>query len=287
MNNPQEFIDLLKTKTYPVLKSLAIAQACLESQYGKKHFYNNIYGIKCHNPNLYAGCRLGKTKEFIDGAYKDYRLAFQTYNSIDESIEDYNRLMNLNRYKPVREAINYIEATEQIKACGYATGISYVQSLRKIIEKYKLYELDSVMDKNEKLTDNFKFKEFWSNNFGNPKIEPPAKYFNDILYLAGQLQKVRDKLNEDKGRLRVYREIKIIVTSGYRTKEWNASKGVEGAANSLHLYGKAVDSRAIGIPLFIYYTYLIRYTGLNHIGYYNNLFFVHTGIKDNLIIFKF
>ena len=45
---PQEFIKLLsdkidKIKDVPVLKSLAIAQSCLESQYGKKHFYNNIY----------------------------------------------------------------------------------------------------------------------------------------------------------------------------------------------------------------------------------------------------
>ncbi len=143
------------------------------------------------------------------------------------------------------------------------------------------------MNKQDNLTDNFKFGEFWSNNFGKSKVEPPAKYFNDILYLAEQLQKVRDKLNEDKNRLRVYREIKIFVTSGYRTKEWNASKGVEGAANSLHLYGKAVDSRALGISLFIYYTYLIRYTDLNHIGYYRDLYFVHMGIKDRIKIFEY
>lgn len=144
----QEFINLLSKKIdnikdFPVLKSLAIAQACLESQYGRKHFYNNLFGIKCHDPKKYAGCRLGRTAEFIDGSYKNLSLAFQTYNSFDESLEDYARLMNIPRYKPVREAKNYLEATEQIVACGYATSPSYRDSLRKIIEQYKLYELDN------------------------------------------------------------------------------------------------------------------------------------------------
>ena len=48
---PQEFIKLLsdkidKIKDFPVLKSLAIAQSCLESRYGEKSFYGNIFGIK-------------------------------------------------------------------------------------------------------------------------------------------------------------------------------------------------------------------------------------------------
>ena len=73
---PQEFIKLLsdkidKIKDFPVLKSLAIAQSCLESRYGEKSFYGNIFGIKCHDPNLYAGCRLGKTAEFVNGNYKN------------------------------------------------------------------------------------------------------------------------------------------------------------------------------------------------------------------------
>jgi len=140
------------------------------------------------------------------------------------------------------------------------------------------------MNKNEKLTANFKYGEFWSNNFGKPRVEPPSGYFGYILYIANQLQKVRDKLNED---FKPKKEIKISITSGYRTKEWNASKGVEGASNSKHLYGMAADSRAIGVPLFIYYSYILRHTDLNHLGYYKTLNFVHAGIDDKLIIFKF
>ena len=286
---PQEFIKLLsdkidKIKDFPVLKSLAIAQSCLESRYGEKSFYGNIFGIKCHNPNLYAGCRLGKTAEFVNGNYKNLSLAFQVYHNFDECLEDYARLMNLSRYKPVREAKDYLEATKEIVFCGYATSPSYYQSLRKIIEKYKLYELDNKMDKNLQLTKNFRYYEWWSNNFGKEKIEPPEEYFPKIQREAEQLQRVRDKLNED---FRPKKEIYILITSAYRTKEWNASKDVEGAKNSKHLTADALDSRAVGVPLFVYYTYLVRYTDFNHFGYYLKQNFVHAGNEDKLTIFKY
>ena len=275
MNN-QEFIDYLSSKSYPVLKSLAIAQACLESQYGKKSFYNNIYGIKCHNPNLYAGCRLGKTKEFIDGSYKDYKLAFQTYNSIEENIEDYSRLMNLPRYRSVRESKNYIEATEQVKKCGYATSITYVQSLRKIIEKYKLYELDYKMNPKEYLTKNFRYYEFFSGDIklGLKSIEPPKRLFDNILIMANELQKVRD-----------YIQSPIIITSAYRTSNWNRYCG--GVNNSYHVQGKAVDIKVVGMPLQDLAIYMARLTEFN--GYGINLYkgFIHCDMRKNLMVFKY
>lgn len=141
------------------------------------------------------------------------------------------------------------------------------------------------MNPNIKLTDNFFYNEFWSNNFGKPKVEPPEQYFSYILYIAGQLQIVRDKLNADKGNKTP--EIKILITSGYRTPEWNASKNVEGADHSLHLLGMAADSRAIGVPLMIYYSYILRYTDLNHLGFYKAKNFVHAGIIDKITIFKY
>lgn len=140
------------------------------------------------------------------------------------------------------------------------------------------------MNKYLQLTKDFTYYEYFSNNFGKPRIEPPEQYFGDILHLAGQLQIVRNKLNED---FKPKNEIKILVTSGYRTKEWNASKGVEGAGDSLHLYGKAADSRAIGVPLLVYYSYILRYTDLNHLGYYRILQFVHAGLINKITIFKY
>ena len=140
------------------------------------------------------------------------------------------------------------------------------------------------MDFNLRLTKSFIWGEFWSNNFGGPKKEPPEEYFPKIQREAIQLQRVRDQLNED---FRPKVEIYILLTSAWRTEKWNASKDVEGAKNSKHLTADAIDSRAVGVPLFVYYTYLVRYTDFNHLGYYLKMNFVHAGYEDKLIIFKY
>ncbi|MFA5559449.1 MAG: glucosaminidase domain-containing protein [Methanofastidiosum sp.] len=282
--NRQEFINLLSQKIdnipdFPVLKSLAIAQACLESAFGKKHFYNNLFGIKCHSLSAYAGCRLAKTKEFINGTYNDYRLAFQTYNSFDESLEDYARLMRIKRYKPVREAKDYLEAVEKIRTCGYATSPSYTKSLRKIIEKYKLYELDnevSSMNKNEYLTKNFQYKEFFSGSikYGLKSIEPPPEYLNRILDMAEELQIVRDYIGSP-----------IIITSGYRTPDWN--KRVGGVKNSYHTQGLAVDIRVNGMPPYDLAIYVAKLTVFRGFGVNLKKNFVHCDYREKFEVFRY
>jgi uncharacterized protein YcbK (DUF882 family) len=267
--NRQEFIDLLASKldNCPVLKSLAIAQACLESAFGTRSFYNNIYGIKCWNPDAYAGCRLGRTSEVIDGSYQHgLHLAFQTYHSIDDSIEDYCRLMNISRYKRVREATNYLEATIAIKNCGYATSLTYVESLRRIINQYDLTRYDEGI---MQLTKNFTLSEF-----GNV----PDKYIDNIKEVAIQLQKVRDLLGKP-----------IIITSGYRTPAHNQAVG--GASNSMHIYGKAADCHMSGVPLHKFLAYLIKYTDFNGYGIGNPLKrggnLIHCDTRDKFTVWVY
>ena len=251
--NRQEFIEYLASKldNCPVLKSLAIAQACLESAFGTKSFYNNIYGIKCHDTKAYAGCRLGRTSEVINGSYKHgLKLAFQTYDNIDDSIADYSRLMNVSRYKRVRDADNYIDVTAMIKACGYATSLTYINSLRRLIVKYKLYEWDSDMnmDGDTQLTTNFKFKEFYCHG-----VRPPDRYVPNIIEVAKQLQKLRDVLG-----------IPITITSGYRTKEFNASLS-NSSSRSQHLLGKAADIRCGVDPRELIFV-VGKFTDIRRIG---------------------
>lgn len=270
MNN-QEFISYLipLTKQNVVLQSLLISQICLESAYGKKHFYNNYLGIKCHKG---VSCREANTKEYINGNYGNYKLAFAVYNDITDCIADYLRIMGYTRYKPVREAKNYLEATEQIRLCGYATSPTYVTSLRKIIEKYKLYELDYKMNPNTQLTNNFKYFEFFSGSASGIKIEPPEEYFETIKYIANQLQIVRDIINKP-----------IIINSAYRTKEHNITVG--GAKNSKHLEAKAVDIKVSGIIPTDLALYFARYTEFNGYGIAYN--FIHLDTRERFTIWKY
>ena len=91
--------------------------------------------------------------------------------------------------------------------------------------------------------------------------------------MAEQLQIVRDIFNKQ-----------IIITSGYRTSEWN--KIVKGAKNSYHLKGMAVDSRMIGVDLTKYALYIVRYTSFNGLGIYKYSNFVHSDLRPNFTIFR-
>lgn len=132
------------------------------------------------------------------------------------------------------------------------------------------------MNKYENLTINFKFYEVFSGDkkLGKNSIEPPEEYMVYILTCIEQLQYVRDKINRP-----------IIITSAWRTPEHN--KAIGGTKNSLHLKGMAVDSRAIGLPLFLYYSYLLKYTKFRGYGYYRWKNFIHSDLRSEFTIFKY
>lgn len=75
-----------------------------------------------------------------------------------------------------------------------------------------------------KISENFKLEEF---NCKDGTIVP-TQYFNNLNRLVGQLEVIREAVNSP-----------IIVTSGYRTKDYN--KKVGGVVNSQHLTASAAD----------------------------------------------
>lgn len=85
------------------------------------------------------------------------------------------------------------------------------------------------------LTNNFSINEFHCKD-GTPV---PSELFANIKELAENLQKIRDFIG-----------IPILITSGYRTKEYN--KKVGGKPNSMHLQGKAADLKTKLKPKDLY-----------------------------------
>ena len=81
-------------------------------------------------------------------------------------------------------------------------------------------------DGNVKLTEHFKVKEFAC------KDNSPVVFIDDSLYTI--LEVLRNKLEKP-----------VIVTSGYRTPEWNKKCG--GAKYSYHMRGMAADIRVDGM----------------------------------------
>lgn len=131
---------------YSILPSLVIAQAALESAWGTKHIDNNIFGIKAGS-SWTGKVAIRRTTEWNGNKYIVIMDKFRAYNSMEESIIDYLKLVGTTkRYEKVKTAKNYKEASRLIYEAGYATDPKYSEKLINIIESNKLYEYDKVAE---------------------------------------------------------------------------------------------------------------------------------------------
>jgi len=129
-----------------VLASLTIAQAILESGWGKSGLTvkaNALFGIKAGKSwkgKVYSA----KTQECFDGAtFTTITALFRAYDSWAESVADHSALLTgAARYKAVIGERDYKAACRAIKAAGYATDPQYAEKLIQIIESYSLTAYD-------------------------------------------------------------------------------------------------------------------------------------------------
>ncbi len=153
-NNEQQFIvqtaEYAKNlkETYGILPSISIAQAILESDWGRSELSvknNNFYGIKGDNPNKTV---MMNTKEFVNGEWIEIKAPFRKYDSWQESMDEHARLIvygttwNANQYSTVLAATEYKEAAYALEKSGYATDPDYPVKLIRLIEQYNLHQYD-------------------------------------------------------------------------------------------------------------------------------------------------
>ncbi|MCI6189476.1 MAG: glucosaminidase domain-containing protein [Clostridium sp.] len=138
-------------ETNHILPSLTIAQAILESGWGKSSLSseaNNLFGIKAFDD--WNGDTINlSTKEYnSDCSSYTINSDFKAYSSFYESIKDHTALLSTKRYKAVRHASNYVEACYAVYNCGYATYPNYPEDLIEIIENFNLEKYDIIAKKN-------------------------------------------------------------------------------------------------------------------------------------------
>ena len=141
--------DMKKTK---ILASLTIAQAILESNWGKSSLAQapnyNLFGIK----GTYNGNYVIKpTSEYESGKWIKINAKFRKYPSWRESIADHSALFNtMSRYKNLRGCTDYKLACKYVREDGYATDPGYTQKLINLIEANNLTRFDKVSTNNNK-----------------------------------------------------------------------------------------------------------------------------------------
>lgn len=143
-------------REYGILPSVTIAQAILESNWGRSQLstdYNNLFGIKDHG---WGGKTASlKTSELYD---MEITAKFRAYDSIDESIKDHGQFLKDNpRYAKhgLFDAEDYAGQAIALQAAGYSTKENesgeriYGRQLIEIIEQYRLYEIDNDVKNSE------------------------------------------------------------------------------------------------------------------------------------------
>lgn len=141
-----------------VLASLTIAQAILESAWGKSELATDgkaLFGIKA-TKTWKGKVYCSDTKECYDGVnlIDVKNAAFRAYNSWEESVTDHSAFLKANkRYKEVIGEKDYKKACEAIKAAGYATDPGYTAKLIKLIEGNDLTEFDGTENTQETTED--------------------------------------------------------------------------------------------------------------------------------------
>lgn len=132
-------------KNFVILPSVTIAQAILESAWGKSTLTtkgNALFGIKAGTS--WNGKRLSlKTWEVYDGKRVDIVDAFRAYDSWEESVTDHSAFLEgLSRYRNIVGNTDAEEVCRLLQQDGYATATNYADSLIRLIRQYDLTQYD-------------------------------------------------------------------------------------------------------------------------------------------------
>ena len=120
---------------YRLYPSTVLAMAALESGYNLNA--ETLFGIKGEGQVL-------DTTEYIDGEYVNVKDSFKLFPSISASVQGLYDLMQIERYHPACECVEWEEECRQIQKCGYATDPEYSDKLISIINSYQLTMFNSL-----------------------------------------------------------------------------------------------------------------------------------------------
>lgn len=124
--------------------STTIAQAVIEGACGTSKLardYHNHFGLKCGKSWKGASVNM-KTGEYYGGQYTTIKDNFRAYPNDLEGIEGYYNFISVKRYDNLRDARTYRQFAEYLKADGYATSPTYINTLCNTVQKYNLDRFD-------------------------------------------------------------------------------------------------------------------------------------------------
>lgn len=181
-------------KTYKILPSLTVAQAILESGWGKSDLAkscHNYFGMKWVEG---CGCKYKSYKtaeQRSDGTYYTITAKFRKYSSLSRGIRGYYEFLQYPRYKALKGVNDYKTACTLIKDCGWATSLNYTNLLISLIEQYDLTRFDEKI--NATSVPKKKTKSKWIPKVGD-KVTVSGKIYGNGDGSGGCLRKSRETM---------------------------------------------------------------------------------------------
>lgn len=137
------------------LPSICIAMAAVECRWGlagscKHHSYlGQKVGSGRTATKYWSGKSFNaRTQEVTNqatGSLVTIHDNFRAYDSMEQCVFNYYELLNTPLYKKVLRDSGYKDQMKQIKACGYMTSVTEVNSCLSIIDKHDLTKYDDVV----------------------------------------------------------------------------------------------------------------------------------------------
>lgn len=125
--------------------SVVIAQACVESAYGKSRLssqYHNYFGLKAGSSWKGASVNLATKEEYKAGTLTEIKDYFRIYTSMEAGVRGYFEFIKASRYANLKTATSAKEYLERIKADGYATSSTYVSTVWGVVTNFNLTQYD-------------------------------------------------------------------------------------------------------------------------------------------------
>jgi flagellum-specific peptidoglycan hydrolase FlgJ len=148
-------VQLAYKKLGKVKPSVCIGMACVESGAGTSKLmssHNALWGQKVgtgRTATKYWGGKfyVAKTKEeYTVGQHTVIKGAFRSYDSVLQGACNFYELLNTSLYSKVRSDQTYEEQMRAIKACGYMTSSTEVNSVLSYINNFALTKYDFADD---------------------------------------------------------------------------------------------------------------------------------------------
>lgn len=200
-------------KKYKILPSLTIAQAIVESGWGKSELSkscHNYFGMKwCEG----CGCdyKTYKTSEQrADGSRYTVSARFRKYATLAKGIEGYYEFLQYPRYKNLAGVTDYKVACRLIRQDGWATALSYTELLISVIEENDLTSYDRLaLNSVSKTTKAVKKQAVTETVFKlGDRVTVNGKIYGNGDGSGGSLKKKKEKMYVvdivDKGRYKYY-----------------------------------------------------------------------------------